>query len=179
MINKLQRFLEGILVVLLFLLVARIITTVAVIFMPAGALDSENTISTAQEIINVYYVGQVYLVEYLLDHAFYEELFFRFLPLIFLARWQYRNQQMRCDTSSFRTVFVVAVSSVIFGWLHGGFWNIFVQGVYGVAFAAVFIMAANNVPGPFGRMTRSVFGLWAATCIHAFSNYAIIFSALH
>ncbi|MEI8223582.1 MAG: CPBP family glutamic-type intramembrane protease [bacterium] len=119
------------------------------------------------------------LVEYLFNHAFHEELIFRFLPLTFFARWVYYENKIKCDTSSFRTIAVIAVSSIIFGWLHGGFWNIFVQGVYGVVFATIFIFTANKMPTSFGRGTRSVIGLYAATCFHAFSNYAIMSAALN
>lgn len=179
MTNKLKVILYGILSMLLFLLVARIVSEAAIFIMPDNALDSGNSVSVAREITSVYYYGRIYLIEYFLNHAFIEELFFRFLPIIFLAQWRYCGGKVVCDSSSFRTRLVVGVASIIFGWLHGGFWNIFVQGVYGVAFAAVFIFAANKAPVRFGRVTRSVIGLYAATLIHAFSNYALVSAALN
>lgn len=177
MIDKLYRWIDGILIVMIVLAVTRIVTGIATMVMPENALASENAIAVAQEMSNVYYQGGVALMDYLLNNAFYEELIFRFLPIMIFAKWTRDNNDYKCLAFAPRTLVVVGICSIVFGWLHGGFWNIFVQGVYGVAFSAVFIFTVNKLPSTFGRMTKSVLGLAVSTLVHAFSNYAIILAA--
>ena len=69
----------------------------------------------------------------LLYLAFMEEIFFRFAPL-FLAAALFR----RFERGIILLFFVVA-SSVIFGWMHGGYEYIFFQGVFGVLFCVLYL----------------------------------------
>ena len=68
---------------------------------------------------------------YLPYWAFREEIIFRFLPflVIFLLKYQFSNRQI---------LSFVIVSSCIFGYVHGDFRAIFVQGVMGAYFSLVF-----------------------------------------
>lgn len=177
MIDKMYRFIDGFIIVFFLLAVARIVTGIAVWVMPSDALDTENAAAVGREIARVYQQGSIGLMDYLVNSAFYEEILFRFVPIMLFAKWSHNNNNYTCNPYAVRTIIIVGAASVIFGYLHGGFWNIFVQGFYGVVFSTVFIFTANRLPSSLGRAAKSVVALGASTLVHAFSNYAIILSA--
>jgi len=93
--------------------------------------------------------------------VFIEELLFRTLP-IFVARW---------INPSIRWIFAIAViATIVFGYIHGGVANIFIQGVAGLFFAIIYIKGG----GYHGRHLRA----WCAAGLgHYLYNMLILFPA--
>ncbi len=97
------------------------------------------------------------IIPLLIVVAFNEECFFRFAPLAFAT------------TIGNRSVIVVAavLSSAIFGWLHGDWMNLFVQGVGGLFYCIVFLKCSS-----FGKDLRR--GLCCSTAAHAAFDLLIV-----
>lgn len=98
---------------------------------------------------------------------FFEELVFRYLPLglTFFIVWA-------CGLSlrPLGTVIVVGailLTSVVFGYIHGGIGNVFIQGLAGVTFGVIFAKWSG-----FGA--RCGKGLLASTIAHGATNALIL-----
>lgn len=76
-----------------------------------------------------------------------EELIFRYAPLQLVKKTN-------------KVLPMMILSSALFGWLHGGFINVMFQGVFGFAFAWVYV--SNN------------YSYWSAVTIHSMSNMFMI-----
>lgn len=70
----------------------------------------------------------------LLFAALAEELIFRFLPLAIAVE---------CGWSDYKIVIVSILSSIVFGYLHGGITHVFIQGVSGLIFSLLFLKAGG------------------------------------
>ena len=87
---------------------------------------------------------------------FLEEMLFR-APLYVPIYFGWTNILIPC----------VIILSGIFGWLHGGIGNIFIQGLAGLVFSIVFLKC--------GGMQREFWkGLFSSTATHTASNALII-----
>jgi len=104
------------------------------------------------------------LLFYLPYWAFREELLFRFLPflIIFLPKYQFSNKQI----FSF-----VVLSSCIFGYVHGDFRAIFVQGVIGAYLSLIFWRYSFRLKNWRGMIN----GLIASTVVHFLYNSFLFF----
>lgn len=95
-----------------------------------------------------------YLVLSIVLPALYEELIYRYVPLVIaLRRWEKR----------WPTFAVLVVSSAYFGWIHWGLPAITLQGVFGVIWSFTFIKCG-------GAHDRYGKALWASTASHALYN---------
>ncbi len=79
-----------------------------------------------------------------------EELVFRFIPITLLK-----------DTQLFKDkpLYFIAILAILFGAIHGGFYNILIQGVAGFAFGWVYI--------------KNGMSYWSAVSAHFFYNFMI------
>ena len=82
--------------------------------------------------------------------AFIEELFFRFTPLILAYR--FGKKVLRHPIVA--VVAMVIISSIHFGYLHGGFKHVFVQGIGGIFFSLVFLKC-GGLKRDYGRAILS------------------------
>jgi hypothetical protein len=92
-----------------------------------------------------------------------EEVIFRLIPLGIAILY---------SRVSYLTLFMLAMSSMLFGFVHGSWANVFLQGVDGVCLAIVFIKcgAAQN------QLMRGLF--WSTAAHLLFNGIVITFSAL-
>jgi len=88
-----------------------------------------------------------------------EEIVFRFLPLS-LTVWVTQGNHIAITI-------VVIISSFLFGWLHGGLFNVPIQGVGGVILSAVFLWCGGEENRPFSA-------LFASTAVHWLYNATIL-----
>jgi membrane protease YdiL (CAAX protease family) len=90
--------------------------------------------------------------------AFFEEVIFRFIPIVYTLKF---------TRSLYVVVSVTIVSSVIFGYVHGGFGHVPLQGVAGLFFSMVYIKT-----GGYLEMHRDA--LLTTTLIHFLYNMFIL-----
>ncbi|MDQ5969287.1 MAG: hypothetical protein QG579_444 [Patescibacteria group bacterium] len=99
------------------------------------------------------------LLFYLPCWAFLEEVMFRFLPflIIFLPKYEFSGKQIFS---------IVVLSSCIFGYMHGDYRAIFIQGVAGAYFSLIFWRYSFRLKNWRGMMN----GLVASTIVHLLCN---------
>jgi len=86
--------------------------------------------------------------------ALWEEIFFRYVPIIL---------GVKLNT----LIFSIIVSSIAFGWLHGCWINIFIQGIMGLWLSLIYLKY-YNVDKPY-----SVFPLFCSTLVHYVYNFLL------
>lgn len=91
-----------------------------------------------------------------------EELFFRFLPLL----WIRVNRRPLCAI-----IMIVIASSVVFGYLHGNSYNILFQGVLGILLCVIYLKAG-------GYEGKHVQALFMSSVVHFTYNVIVCISAL-
>ena len=75
-----------------------------------------------------------------------EEIKFRWVPMLILSYtllWMYKSGRLSkerfFEVEKYAILALVIVSSIVFGWAHGNFWNVFLQGVSGVCFMLIYL----------------------------------------
>jgi len=91
------------------------------------------------------------IISGLLIAPIFEEFIFRWIPLRLLRD----SDILEGD----RKWFVIAILGIIFGWVHGGYFNIYIQGVAGFFFGWVYIKNNNSY--------------WSAVVTHFLYNFMI------
>ena len=78
--------------------------------------------------------------------ALLEEILFRWGPMLILSYtllWMYKSGRLSkerfFEVEKYAILALVIVSSIVFGWAHGNFWNVFLQGVSGVCFMLIYL----------------------------------------
>lgn len=124
---------------------------------------SENTWNEADTATTLEQFGFLGLAEHLVGSAVVEEILFRFLPLALLERvgGKYRRTLQLGGS--------VAVSGV-FGYLHGGVANVFLQGVTGFALSLIYLQTRV-------RSKSHALALFHSARAHLFFNLALLFAA--
>ena len=111
-------------------------------------------------------------------HALVEEVIFRHLPVfLFMLKWF--NDYYHIDKRKFylRSTIIMLISSVIFGVLHGGWINIFIQGIGGIFLFIIYLkffvhyMSIRNDSTFYKPVYMP---LLASTLFHALYNYAVV-----
>ncbi len=93
-----------------------------------------------------------------------EEFMYRFLPFV-LVWWAWRAWRKEAPPPLV-AVFLVLVTSVWFGYIHGGIGNVLIQGSLGVVFALVYLYMSA-----YGK--KPLLGLFAAVLLHGTYNFYI------
>ncbi len=93
-----------------------------------------------------------YLIFLCIFPPIFEELIFRHIPAQILKKTEIFQQNKW---------WFVLVSGVIFGWLHGSYYNIFCQGVAGIAFGWVYI--------------KNGYSYYSAVASHSLYNFLVGF----
>lgn len=91
------------------------------------------------------------LVFGVISAALWEEVVFRWFPL-------YLTKKLSNDYK----IPVILATSAIFGYIHGGPWHVWVQGVSGLVLACVYI--------------KNGYHYWSAVILHGIWNYMCFFS---
>ena len=102
--------------------------------------------------------NQFALIVMLLFGGFIEEFIFRFIPIT-IGMNGFKSLKL--------TIVLCIISSLIFGYVHGNFANIFTQGFIGLAFWGLYLK--------FGAVHRKIIKPYCITSIvHALFNYILI-----
>jgi len=84
-----------------------------------------------------------------------EELIFRFIPISLALKFDWFKSDEKAQ------ILLVALIACAFGYMHGGTYNIAIQGVAGFAFGWVYI--------------KNGMSYWSSVAAHAFYNFLIYF----
>jgi len=97
----------------------------------------------------------------------FEELVFRYLPLglTFFVVWAFGLSHRPLGTAL--VVGAILLTSLVFGYVHGGIGNVFIQGLAGVTFGIIFAKWSS-----FGASCGK--GLLASTIAHGATNAVIL-----
>jgi membrane protease YdiL (CAAX protease family) len=95
-----------------------------------------------------------------------EEFWYRFVPFVsvWLAWWAWKRE----TPPWWIAALVLVISSVWFGYIHGGFGNVPIQGSLGLIFGLVYLKMSA-----YGR--KPLLGLFAATVLHGAYNFTTAF----
>ncbi len=117
------------------------------------------------------------LIEACLIAPIGEEILFRWIPMLllsFVLLWLYRTAKV--DKERFfimekHAILTLAiVSSIVFGWVHGNFLNVFIQGVSGLVIFLLYLRIFFIRRDKGLRNRWQVVSLGAAMLLHALSN---------
>lgn len=99
-----------------------------------------------------------------------EEFWYRFVPFfsVWLAWWAWKRE----TPPRLVAAFVLIVTSVWFGYIHGGFGNVPIQGALGLIFGLVYLKMSA-----YGR--KPLLGLFAAVLLHGAYNFYIALRLQH
>ncbi|MCP4520971.1 MAG: CPBP family intramembrane metalloprotease [Cytophagales bacterium] len=127
-------------------------------------LVSNGSVDTTP-LINLYYKYGFWIIVlfYIPFAALIEELIFRMLPFVFI------NLTSGFKLFKFlkgRYLEIVILSSIIFGYAHGGFINIFIQGIGGFGLYLVFLKTQTST-------NSTTLATLVATLCHALYNISI------
>lgn len=148
-----------------------IIISVLLIFLYSAAVgllidrvvgsDSENEwnlLRAADKAPHISFWGVFVIIFMYFCFASREEILFRWLPFTIVC----------LEKFNFKTVITTAIiSSVIFGYLHGGFIHIFVQGIGGFIFCLLYLKCG-------GYHNRNIKAVFVSTSAHALYNVLLI-----
>jgi len=95
--------------------------------------------------------------------AFLEEVIFRFMPILICSVFSLFSRHQ-----SFAIILLLAIQ-VVFGWRHGGWKHIFLQGVGGMLYALIYFLPSGL------RAPDLVFGLMIGVLTHALWNIGILY----
>ncbi len=102
--------------------------------------------------------------------GFLEECLFRAGPLQIIQVSSFRLFKRNSPVIVISTVFL---TSIIFGYLHGNYLNIFIQGMPGAVYAVLYLKYGGYMKND-GAKTEFKKGLFTSTTIHVFSNTTLI-----
>ncbi len=117
------------------------------------------------------------LIESCLIAPFSEEPLFRWIPMLllsFVMMWLYKTSRIDKDqffkVEKYAILILTVVSSIVFGWVHGNFLNVFIQGVSGVVLMLVYLRIYFIRRDKGLRNRWQVVSLAEAILLHALSN---------
>ena len=114
--------------------------------------------------------------------ALAEEILFRWGPmliLVFSLTYCYRRGRLTkgqfFDVEKYCLLAVTLLSSLIFGWVHGNFFNVLIQGVSGVIFFIIYLRCFFIERDRGVRDRLQIMPLAEATAYHTMANVFLIF----
>jgi len=107
-----------------------------------------------------------------------EEPLFRWLPMLllsFVLMWLYRTSRIDKErffcVEKYAILALTIVTSVIFGWVHGNFLNVFIQGVSGLVIMLFYLRVFFIRRDKGVRNRWQVVSLAEAMLLHGLSNF--------
>lgn len=107
----------------------------------------------------------------------FEELIFRWAPMLvlsFVMMWLYRTMKISKEQffniEKYAILILAIVTSVVFGWVHGNFLNVFIQGVGGLVIMLVYLRIFFIRRDQGLRNRWQVVSLAEAMLLHSLSN---------
>ena len=141
---------------------------VGIILYASGAQFSQHVASTSE------FTNSLFLIPFC---AVAEEVIFRWLPfmcLFALLGFASRFVEISNKTRSYGILAVVALTSVVFGYVHGNFFNIFLQGVSGAIFCAFYIRALIKTRAKGRKDKYQLIPLVSSSTYHMLANTLLI-----
>lgn len=107
----------------------------------------------------------------------FEEVLFRWLPMLllnFVMMWLYKTSRIDKErffkVEKYAILILTIVSSIVFGWVHGNFLNVFLQGVSGLVLMLVYLRIFFIRRDKGLRNRWQVVSLAEAMLLHAVTN---------
>ena len=141
---------------------------VGIILLASGAQFSQHVASNSE------FTNSLFLIPCC---AIAEEVVFRWLPfmcLFALLGFASRFVEISNRTRSYGILMVVALTSIIFGYVHGNFFNIFIQGVSGAIFCAFYIRALIKTRAKGKKDKYQLVPLASSSTYHMLANSLLI-----
>ena len=141
---------------------------VGIILLASGAQFSQHVASNSE------FTNSLFLIPCC---AIAEEVVFRWLPfmcLFALLGFASRFVEISNRTRSYGILMVVAITSIIFGYVHGNFFNIFIQGVSGAIFCAFYIRALIKTRAKGKKDKYQLVPLASSSTYHMLANSLLI-----
>lgn len=141
---------------------------VGIILYASGAQFSQHVASTSE------FTNSLFLIPFC---AVAEEVLFRWLPfmcLFALLGFASRFVEISNKTRSYGILAVVALTSVVFGYVHGNFFNVFLQGVSGAIFCAFYIRALIKTRAKGKKDKWQLIPLASSSTYHMLANSLLI-----
>ena len=141
---------------------------VGIILYASGAHFSQHVASTSE------FTNSLFLIPFC---AVAEEMLFRWLPfLVFFALLGFASRFVEISnrTRTYGILTVVALTSIIFGYVHGNIFNIFLQGVSGAIFCAFYIRALIKTRAKGRKDKYQLIPLASSSTYHMLANTLLI-----
>jgi len=141
---------------------------VGIILFATGAQFSQNVASTSE------FTNSLFLIPFC---AVVEEILFRWFPfmcLFALLGFVSKFFKVSKQTYLYGILMVVALSSLVFGYVHGNFYNIFLQGVSGAIFCAFYIRALIKMREKGKKDKWQLVPLASSSTYHMLANTLLI-----
>lgn len=141
---------------------------VGIILLASGAQFSQHVASNSE------FTNSLFLIPCC---AIAEEVVFRWLPfmcLFALLGFASRFVEISNRTRSYGILVVVALTSIVFGYVHGNFFNIFIQGVSGAIFCAFYIRALIKTRAKGKKDKYQLVPLASSSTYHMLANSLLI-----
>ena len=126
---------------------------------PMGIIDTSSTSSNVEDIDSIISKGYTLMILLLILAAFTEEMMFRFPLVLFNNGERYKQ------------LIAVIGFSILFGYIHGNVYNIFMQGFGGLILSIVFLKCGGS--DPF-KIKNVLIGILCSTTVHATFNIIVI-----
>ena len=130
----------------------------------------------SQNVYRINPVGSNSLVDVILIAPF-EEVIFRWIPMLllsFILMWLYKTSRISKEqffkVEKYAILILAIVSSIVFGWVHGNYLNVFLQGVMGLLIM-LFYLRIFFIRRDKGLRNRwQIVSLAEAMLLHAVTN---------
>ena len=141
---------------------------VGIILYASGAQFSQHVASTSE------FTNSLFLIPFC---AVAEEVLFRWIPfmcLFALLGFASRFVEISNKTRSYGILTVVVLTSIVFGYVHGNFFNVFLQGVSGAIFCAFYIRALIKTRAKGRKDRYQLIPLASSSTYHVLANSLLI-----
>ena len=114
--------------------------------------------------------------------AFFEEVLFRWMPMLllfsamgFLFRYFTISSKIKLNVEKYGVLVVVLMTSVIFGYVHGNIFNVFLQGVSGIIFCMFYLRTLYKERLNGKKDKYQIRPLISSSTYHTICNSVLIF----
>ncbi len=123
-------------------------------------------ITYGQNVVEYHSASAIELIFIITKIAFIEEIIFRTIPMIIILLLSYYYPQKRDKT----TIFIVIISCIIFGILHGNIYNILLQGVGGFILFSIFLRGYYKTIGKYSMIVAVIIATSQSIMFHILWN---------
>lgn len=127
------------------------------------------------------FFNSLFLLSLTTMSALLEEILFRWGPMLilsFVLMWLYRSGKLSrerfFEVEKYAILILTIVSGIVFGWVHGNFWNVLIQGVSGTVFMLLYLRAFFLRRDQGLRNRWQLVSLAESTMLHTASNLLLM-----